>query len=156
MSSWTANSSCMTISQNSIFLFLPSSSALSASWRRLPFYHEATCFSACIIKTELLQCGAVWTSVYDTKVSSQCCSPSRRWSWTLGPRDRTDEGAPLVTNQMPYQIQVMSDNACPCDWSMLAIHSWHCPSSVNIIRTDIRAILPDSMADTHEIIHKAQ
>ena len=86
------------------FMVLPSSSAL---WRRLPFYHAVTCFSACIIKTGLLQCGAVWTSVYDTRsvaASSQCCSPSRCWSWTSGPRDQKDEGAPLVTNQIPYQF----------------------------------------------------
>ena len=111
---------------NSIFVFLQSSSPASASWRRLPFYHASTCFSACIIKTGLFQCGAVWTSVYDTRsiaASSQCRSPSRRWSWTSGPRDRTDEGAPLVTNQLPYQFQVMSDDVRRYDWSMPAIHS---------------------------------
>ena len=39
------------------------------------------------------------------------------------PRDHTDEGAPLVTNQILYQFQVMSDDARRCDWSMPAIHS---------------------------------
>ena len=111
---------------NGIFLFLPSSSAASASWRRLLFYHAATCFRACIVKTGLLQCVAVWTSVYDNRsvaVSSQCCRPSRRWSWSSRPRDRTNEEAPFVANQIPYRFQVMSDDARRCDWSVLAKHS---------------------------------
>ena len=125
VSGWTANSPCMTISrclagqpthhawpylENSIFLFLPSSSAASVSWRRLPFYHAATHFIAYIIKTWHLQRRAGWTSVNDTRsvaASSQCCSSSRRWSWSSGPRDRTDEGASLVTNQIPNQFQVI-------------------------------------------------
>ena len=79
---------------------------MSASWCHLLFYHAATCFSTCIIKNGLLQCSAVWTSVYDTRsvaASSQCCNPSRRWSWFSRPRNRTNEEAP-VANQIPLSI----------------------------------------------------
>ena len=41
----------------------------------------------------------------------------------IEPRERTNEEAPLVANQIPYQFEVMSDDAHRCDWSMLAIHS---------------------------------
>ena len=67
-----------------------------------------------------MQCGAVWTTVYDTRfvaTSYQCHSSSRHWSWFSGPRDWTDERALLVTNKIPYQFQVMSDDARHCDWS---------------------------------------
>ena len=57
--------------------------------------------------------------------SSQCCNPSRRWSWSSRPL--TDQMKKLhcilVANQIPYQFQVMSDDSRRCDWSMPAIHS---------------------------------
>ena len=108
--------------ENGIFLFLLSSSAASASWRRLLFYHAVTCFSACIIKTGLLQCGADWTSVYDTRsvaASSQCCSPSRRLSWSSRPRDRTNEDLHwlLITKHINFMLCLMMHAAvtgqCP-------------------------------------------
>ena len=45
----------------------------------------------------------------------------------LGPRDHVTEQmkdfSPLVTNQMLYQFQVMSEDARHCDWLMFAIRS---------------------------------
>ena len=128
VSGWTVNSPSWPYLGNSIFLFLLASSAASASCRLLPFYHATTRFSPCIIKAWLLQCGAGWTFVYDTwyvAASSQCCSLSRRWSLSSGPRDRTNEEAPLVTNQIPYQFQVMSDDARRCDAATL----WRCDAA---------------------------
>ena len=39
------------------------------------------------------------------------------------PRDRRNEEASLVANQIPYQFQVMSDDTRRCDWSMPVINS---------------------------------
>ena len=91
--------------ENGIFLFLPSSSVASATWRRLLFYHAATCFSDCIVKTGLLQCGAVWISVYDTRsvaASFQCCNASLAG---LGPRDYVTEQMKKL-NWLPIKYRI--------------------------------------------------
>ena len=59
-----------------------------------------------------------------------CCSTMQRLVSAFVFLSRLD-----YCNQIPYQFQVMSDDSRRCDWSMPVIHSWHCPSCVNITCT---------------------
>ena len=63
----------------------------TVSWHRLLFYHAASCFSASIIKTGLLQCGAVWTPSTTLDPLRRVLNAAVRLVAGLGPRDNVTE-----------------------------------------------------------------
>ena len=104
--------------------------------RRLRQLRDVVCCStmqqllSAFVLSRLDYCNAVLSELPSTTLdpmrrSSQCCSPSRRWSWSSRPNDRTNEEAPLVANHIPYQFQVMS--------TMYAAVTGQCPQYIRDI-----------------------
>ena len=69
-----------------------------------------------LVLSRLDYCNAILAKLLSTTLyplrQIQCCSLSHFFSWCSGPIDRTVDGAPLVTNQIPYQFKVVSDDVC--------------------------------------------
>ena len=86
--------------------FLPSSLTASASFSSLSLHHAATCVR--LVLSRLEYCNEALVGLLSTTLDPLRwvlnAAVTYRWSWSSGPCAQTDEEAPLVTNQIPYQI----------------------------------------------------
>ena len=118
-SAWTANSPCVTVSREWHLLYF-------FYLRRLRQLHAAVCCSnmqrlvSALLLSRLDYCNAVLSRLPSTTLDlmRRVLNAAIHLVAGRGPRDQTNEEAPLVANQIPYQFQVMSDDARRCDWSI--------------------------------------